>query len=245
MDKAVQDHQEKRTPEIVAAIPCFNTGPYIADVVSRARKYVDRVIVVDDGSSDGTGAAAEAAGAEVISHPVNLGYGGAIQACAEAARAKDADILITLDGDGQHNPDEIPRLLAPILHEGADLVIGSRFITDEHNAPRHRRFGISVITFLWNFCSRVQVYDAQSGFRAYSREMLQQLHLSERGMSISIETLEIARRKGVDIREVPISCFYIPSFITLHATTHGFGVALSVLRIRCKGALHGLFRDSA
>ncbi len=97
-------------PKVVAAVPCFNTERYIEDVVTRARKYVDLVIVIDDGSSDGTADVARAAGALVISHSKNGGYGKAIKSCFEAARTNGADVLVILDGDGQHNPDEIPRL---------------------------------------------------------------------------------------------------------------------------------------
>ncbi len=223
-------------PKIVAVIPCLNTERFIADVVSRARKYVEHVVVIDDGSHDGTVEAARAAGALVISHGNNRGYGEAIKTCFEAAKANNADVLVIFDGDGQHNPDEIPQLLAPILQEEADLVIGSRFLSNKHNMPRYRKFGISVITFLWNFGSKVKVSDAQSGFRAYSNTF-KSISLSEKGMSISIETLEKARRKGAIIKEVPISCFYVPSTLNFGAFKHGLSVALSVVRIRLKSSL--------
>ena len=114
--------------KVVAAIPCFNTERLIADVVSGAKKYADQVIVIDDGSHDGTAGAARAAGALVISHGTNKGYGESIKSCFEAAKANAADILVTLDGDGQHNSDDIPKLVTPILNKEADLVIGSRFL---------------------------------------------------------------------------------------------------------------------
>jgi glycosyltransferase involved in cell wall biosynthesis len=208
-------------------------------VVSKTKKHVDQVIVVDDGSHDGTAKAASAVGALVVNHPMNRGYGEAIKSCFEAAKANAADVLLILDGDGQHNPDEIPQLLAPILKGEAELVIGSRFLTSEHNIPPYRRFGISVITFLWNLGSKVKVSDAQSGFRAYSKKIFEILPLSEKGMSISIETLEEARRKGGIIKEVVISCLYVPSTLNFRAIRHGFGVALSVLRIRLKSSLLG------
>ncbi len=232
-------HNSKR--KVIAAIPCFNTERSIRDIISRARGYVDRVIVVDDGSHDATAEAAKAAGALVINHGFNRGYGEAIKSCFEAAKANTADILVILDGDGQHNPDEIPLLLSPIVNGEADLVIGSRFISYNYNMPSYRKFGISVITFLWNFSSRVKVSDTQSGFRAYSKKIFETFPLSEKGMSISIETLEKARRKGAIIKEVPISCLYVPSTLNLEAIKHGLSVALSVVRIRLKNSLSSLF----
>lgn len=228
--------QETRS-KVVAGIPCFNTNRSIKDIVSRARKHVDQVIAIDDGSSDGTAEVARAAGALVISHDRNMGYGEALKSCFEAAKANAADVLVILDGDGQHNPDEIPRLLAPILSREADLIIGSRFLTNEHNMPRYRRFGIKVITFLWNFGSKVKVSDTQSGFRAYRREIFETLPLSEKRMSISIETIEKARKKGAIIKEVPISCSYVPSSINSKAIRHGLAVTLGVIKIRLRSLL--------
>lgn len=226
----------------VAAIPCYRTRPFIGHVVSKAREYVDEVIVIDDGSPDGTAEAAEAAGAVVANHITNRGYGQAIRSCIRAAKDNGADILITLDGDGQHNPDEIPQLLEPILNGEADLVIGSRFLPQSRvgsrestvirlrriirqiqltqltqpsqlsrqtadcrpsTIPKYRGFGIRVITWLWNLGSKVKVSDAQSGFRAYSRAILEDMSLSEDGMSVSIESLEQARAKGEPLRRSP------------------------------------------
>ncbi len=226
--------------KVVAAIPCFNTEPFIGGVISKARKYVDRVIVIDDGSIDDTTRVAREAGALVINHATNRGYGEAIKSCFETAKANDADVLVILDGDGQHEPGEIPQLLAPILRGEADVTIGSRFCTNEVKIPHYRKFGIRVITHLFNFGSGVKVSDSQSGFRAYSKKIFSTLPLSEKGMSISIETLEKSRRKGAIIQEVPISCFYAPTTLSLNAIRHGLGVALSVIRIRLKSRLHKL-----
>ncbi len=267
--------------KIVAAIPCFNTEPFIVDVISKAMKYVNQVVVIDDGSHDGTAEAARRAGATVISHVLNRGYGEAIKSCFEAAKANGADILVILDGDGQHDSEETPRLLAPIVRGEADLIIGSRFLpppqqtqrtqrtqrtqatqptqrtqgtqptqatqatqatqptqgTQRTVMPPYRRFGINVITSLWNFGCKVKVSDTQSGFRAYSRKAFQSLSLSETGMAVSIEILEKVRRKRAVITEVPISCSYVASTLNRKAIRHGLGVALAVLRIRLKNSL--------
>ena len=232
----------KNRPKIVAAIPCFNTERSIGDIASRAGRYVDQVIVIDDGSVDGTAEAARAAGALVVSHTSNRGYGEAIKSAFAAAKANTADVLVTLDGDGQHNPDEIPRLLSPIVNGEADLVIGSRFMGNSHTIPSYRKLGISIITYLWNIGSKVKVFDTQSGFRAYSKKIFDNLALSEKGMSLSIEALQKVRRKGGIIKEVPISCLYFPSTLNLPAVRHGLGVAFSVVRIRFKDSLRRRFR---
>ena len=112
-------------PKVIAAIPCYRTERYVRDVVSRAKKYVDQVIVVDDGSDDGTGEMAREAGALVIRHEKNRGKGAAMKT---AVQNSDADIVVFLDSDGQHNPDEIPELIEPIIQGRADLVIGSRHL---------------------------------------------------------------------------------------------------------------------
>jgi len=232
----------------VAAIPCFNTEPFIGEVVSEARKHVDRVFVIDDGSHDGTAEAARIAGATVINHTSNKGYGGAIKSCFEAAKANAADALVILDGDGQHRPDEIPRVLGPILRGEADLVVGSRFLsptpqiqgaqqTQQTPMPRYRAFGINVITGLWNFGSRVKVSDTQSGFRAYGNGLVESIRLSDNGMGVSIETLEKARRRRAVVKQVPVSCTYVPSSLNRRAIRHGLGVAFSVVKIRFKNSL--------
>lgn len=226
-----------KRPKVIAVIPCYNEGPFIGEVVSKARKYVDLVIVVDDGSHDGTAEAARAAGALVVKHTFNRGYGEAIRSCFEAAKANDADILVILDGDGQHNSAEVARLLAPILNGRADLVIGSRFLGGRSSVPRYRRFGIGVITFLFNLGSRVKVSDSQSGFRAYSRRILDVFSLTEKGMGISVELLIKARGKGFIIQEVPISCSYHAKSSTLNPVRHGLGVALTVMKLRFKNLL--------
>ncbi len=236
MNQSNQSSQESK-PKVIVAIPCFNTKRFIKDIVSRARKHVDQVITIDDGSSDGTAGVARAAGALVISHEQNKGYGEAIKSCLEAGRARSTDVLVILDGDGQHNPDEIPRFLAPILQGEADLIIGSRFLSNGVNMPRYRKFGIRVITFLFNLGSKTRVSDALSGFRAYSQQALNAISATETGMSISVETLIKARAAGLRIREVPISCFYHEYSFSLNPVIWGLGVALSVIRLRLRSLL--------
>ncbi|MCL0080500.1 glycosyltransferase family 2 protein [Dehalococcoidia bacterium] len=235
---------QQTRPKVLAAIPCFNTEPFIADVVSNAKKYVDQVVVINDGSHDGTAEAARTAGALVIDHEVNRGAGEATKSCFEAAKTNAADVLVTLDGDRQHNPDEVPLLIAPIIKGEADLVIGSRFLGDHSSMPEYRKFGISVITFLYNLGSKTRVSDAQSCFRAYSRKALNSLSITEKGFGFSVQLLIEAERRGLVITEVPISCIYHSASHTLNPVVHGLSVALSVVRIRLKNSLHSLIRGS-
>lgn len=219
---------------VIAAIPCYNTQDFIGDVVTRAARQVERVVVIDDGCRDKTAEIARRAGAEVVSHGVNKGYGEAIKSCLEAGRKAGADILVTLDGDGQHRPEEINALIAPIASGEADVVIGSRLSGASGNMPAYRRFGIKVITLLFNLGSKTRLEDAQSGFRAYSSRALKAISATCRGMDASVEIIIQARKAGLRIREVPVSCRYHANSSTKNPVVHGLGVAFSVVRLRLK-----------
>jgi glycosyltransferase involved in cell wall biosynthesis len=226
-------HATPHHPKIIAAVPCHNEAQFIADIVRTAKKHVDGVVVVDDGSSDGTSHSAEEAGAIVVRHSGNKGPGAAYRSCFEAARSSGADILITLDGDEQHDPEELPRIFEPLLADRADLVIGSRFL-GSYEIPRYRKFGIDVITWLYNLGSNVKVVDAQSCYRGYNRKALDSLRITERGFGFSVELLVQAREKGLVIKEVPITCIYHPASHSMNPVAHGVGVALMVVKHRLK-----------
>jgi len=227
-------------PGIVVSIPAHNEQRFIAGVVRKAGKFADAVVVVDDGSTDDTAKVAEAAGASVVRHGVKRGVGEAARTCFEEARRKGACVLVTLDGDGQHDADGIPLILAPILNGDADLVIGSRLLTNHSSMPKYRRFGISVITWLFNLGSNLRISDAQSCFRAYGAKALRSLNIRERGFGFSVELLVQARQKGLTITEVPISCIYHSASHSANPITHGLGVALTVVKLRIKNFLRKL-----
>src|SRR5437879_12144758 len=113
---------------IVAAIPAYNEGPTIGSVVLKARQFASEVVVIDDGSTDDTANTAALAGAHVIRHLTNLGYGAAVKTCLDHARGNGADILVILDGDGQHRAELIPLVLEPVVKGEADVSIGSRVL---------------------------------------------------------------------------------------------------------------------
>jgi glycosyltransferase involved in cell wall biosynthesis len=198
-----------RRPKIVAAIPCLNEQRCIGSVVVVTKKFVDSVIVVDDGSTDATAEVAAAAGASVHKHDQNRGYGAAIRSALEKGRQFGADILITLDGDGQHDPRDIPELVKPLLEGEADIVLGSRFLRKGKKPPLYRRMGQMILTTITNMGSGQAVSDSQSGFRAYSSKALSELTLSESGMSASSEIQFAIGQSGLKVAEVPIDVAYM------------------------------------
>jgi glycosyltransferase involved in cell wall biosynthesis len=217
---------------IVACIPAYNEEDMIARVVLLTKKHVDCVLVCDDGSTDLTGEIAEELGATVITHKQREGYGAAIQDLFTEAQKLGAEITVSLDADGQHDPNEIPTLIEPIVKGEAEVVIGSRFLEKNNNhIPRLRRIGIDAITRLTRAASGIQLGDAQSGFRAYSIDALKRLELRENGMGASAEILLQVANNNVRVVEVPISCRYEGiNTSTHHPFTHGVGVIMSIIR---------------
>ena len=226
--------KEILVPRVMVAIPAYNEETAIGSVVLKAMKHADEVVVVDDGSGDRTAEIARLAGAHVIRHARNLGYGAAIASCLECARERSVDSLVILDGDGQHDPTEIPDVLAPVLNEEVDISIGSRFVenTANHEVPRYRRFGIKVLTKLNNLgeAKENRVTDGQSGFRAYSRNAIRCLSPKEPDMGVSVEILMEARENGLRLREVPVNCNYGVEGHSAQPVTHGLSVIGSMIR---------------
>jgi glycosyltransferase involved in cell wall biosynthesis len=230
MDKAISQPSKLK---IMAGMPAYNEGNYIGTMVLNTRQYVDEVIVVNDGSTDNTAEIARLAGAEVVEHPKNRGYGAAIQSIFTEARKKDPDILVILDADGQHNPQEIPDIIEPI-RDGYDFVIGSRR-KQASSIPLYRRFGQRLILRSVNVLSRNRLTDSECGFRAFSRKAIATLDLRENGMAVSAETVAEAIRKNLRVTEVPISVKYNKDSSTLNPVTHGFGVFTRILVMISEG----------
>ena len=217
---------------IVAGIPAYNEEKDIARVILLAQRHVDAVLVCDDGSEDLTAEIAQKLGATVIAHKKNMGYGAAIQTLFEQARILNADLLVTIDSDGQHNAEEIPELVKPILEDKADIVIGSRFLQANNNIPRYRRLGITVLTKMTNRSRTESLTDAQCGLRAYDRKAIENLALEEQGMGVSAEILLKAKELGLVVTEVPVEVRYQGLETSTHnPLKHGLGVISTIIRL--------------
>jgi glycosyltransferase involved in cell wall biosynthesis len=216
---------------VVVAIPSYNEENSIGDIVLEAAKHVDKVLVIDDGSSDATSKIAESQGALTIKHKRNMGYGAAIRSCFETARKIGADVMIILDGDGQHDPKEIPILLKSIMRDNVDIVIGSRFLGPTNDGmPRYRHFGIMLMNIVTNFVIQSTLSDVQSGFRAYSKKAIEKMVITEDGMGASSEILIHAARIGLRISEVQITCKYLKDGSTENPILHGADVLMAIFR---------------
>ena len=214
---------------IVAIIPAYNEEKALADVIEPTLRYVDKVIIVDDGSVDNTAEVALKAGAELISHDTNLGKGEALKSGFKAV--DDDSLIVAIDGDGQHNPNEIPYLIEPIIEDGADLVNGSRYMNGpEENTPAYRRVGQKVLDIATNISAGIKVTDSQSGFRAFSPKTKNVFRFNDTGFGIESEMLVDAADAGLKIVEVPITVRYDLDGSTKDPITHGVGVLLKITK---------------
>jgi glycosyltransferase involved in cell wall biosynthesis len=197
-------HPQRR----IALIPAYNEERFIASVVLKTRRYVDEVLVVDDGSQDATAELAQEAGATVLYHSENQGKGAALNTGFAAVRAQGGGIVVTLDADGQHEPAELLEVIAPICEGKADLVIGSRYLVKESDVPPSRVWGHRFFNFLTKQASGVSVSDSQSGYRAFSTRALELLDFSSRSFSVESEMQFLARQYDLRVVEVPIVIRY-------------------------------------
>ena len=216
--------------KITIGIPAYNEEKNIAKIITKLKKITDSIIVCDDGSSDMTSEIAKNLGVIVISHKKNMGYGAAIRTIFEKSAEIGSDILVTFDADGQHRIEDVSRVLHPLENSEADIVIGSRFLGKQSNVPNYRKLGIKVITQVTNSSIKTKLTDSQSGFRAYSKQVLSKISLSEVGMGISTEILIKASSKGLRITEVPITILYSGDTSTHNPVSHGTSVLFSTIK---------------
>ena len=218
--------------KIAAGIPAFNEEKNVGSMIVELLKFVDIVIVCNDGSNDNTGMIAKKMGAIVVNHERNLGYGAGIKSLFLKARELGVDVLVTLDADGQHRPEDVLTVLEPIKKHETDIVIGSRFLDqNQQQIPSYRRAGIKIITKLANTTLDKTITDSQSGFRAYNSNVLSEIIPLEHGMGVSNEILIKANKKGFTISEVPIVVSYQGDTSTHNPVSHGASVIFSTLKV--------------
>jgi glycosyltransferase involved in cell wall biosynthesis len=199
---------------ILAIIPVYNESLRIEEVIRKTLPHVDEVIVVDDGSHDGTEKVALAAGARVIRHPHNLGKGAACRTGFQAAVHEKAEGIVMLDGDGQHEPDEIPKLVKEGVHTRG-LVIGNRMENTE-DMPKLRYLTNRLLSLLVSCLAGQSIQDSQCGFRFLHRSLLEAVDYENNRYDAESEILVRASRKGFPISHVPIETIYRDEFSKIH-----------------------------
>lgn len=206
----------KQGRKVIAVLPAYNEAKHVGRVVKRALMFTRAVVLVDDGSTDDTAGRGLRAGAIVLSCRVNSGKGHALRIGTKKAMDMGADIVVTLDADSQHLPEEIPKLIAPLIHGRADLTIGTRFpyrYYRSRRVPSVRWASNRLSTFLVRHAAGLrpeQLSDSQCGFRAFTAKSLSVLDLNSERYNVETETIIKATRLGLLILQVPIACIYSP-----------------------------------
>jgi glycosyltransferase involved in cell wall biosynthesis len=200
---------------ILVLIPALNAARTIAPVITAARAELETVVVIDDGSTDGTGELARGAGAIVLRHEVNRGKGGALKTGFSYALENDFAAVITIDADGQHLPHEIPKFLQAWREEGPDLIIGGRAHLFGQMLPR-RRFANRISSSLIGWASRTNVTDTQSGYRLYSARLLRGVKLRSDGFDLESEIIIVAGLRHFKVISIPIDLAFVDGLSTSH-----------------------------
>jgi glycosyltransferase involved in cell wall biosynthesis len=222
----------EKLPGVTAVIPAYNEELFIGSIVLKARQIVDRVIVVDDGSTDRTSELAAIAGAEVIRLDKNMGKAHALLLGLKRAQDLGSTAAVTLDGDGQHKAHEIPDVVRPVLDGKADLVIGSRFLRERQDIPAYRKMGQKTLDVFTTISSKHKCSDSQSGFRAFSKKALENLTFESNGYNIESDTITYFASKGLVIAEVPITVRYeVPHKHKKNPFAHGISVLAHIINL--------------
>jgi glycosyltransferase involved in cell wall biosynthesis len=195
-------------PKLWVVCAAYNEARVIGGVVRELVHAGYQVVVVDDGSGDGTRHVAVAAGANVVTHPINLGQGAALQTGIDYALAQGADILVTFDADGQHRVADIARLAEALRRERADFALGSRFLGQTYNLPRLRRWVLQAATVFTRLTSGLRLTDSHNGLRALTRRGAAAIRLRQNRMAHASEIVSEIARSGLPYVEVPVTIEY-------------------------------------
>ncbi len=200
---------ETEQPKVYLVIPAFNEGKIIADVIDEVKKHgFSNIIVVDDGSKDDTYEKAKSiSGVTALKHKLNRGYGATVKTGVEAAKLLDADVVVTFDGDGQHDPGDISALISPIIDSGYDVVLGTRLL-DTSGMPFHKIIANRMGNFFTWLLFGIWVTDSQSGFRAFSRNAIEQIQTKSERYEYASEVIREIKRKKLKFKESPIKIRY-------------------------------------
>lgn len=216
----------------LAIIPCYNEAATIGSMVIKAKRHVDKVLVVDDGSIDDTANIAKAAGAHVILHKKNYGKSIAIKTGFKYASEHGFDYVITIDGDGQHNPDEIPLVLGNLMNNGHDITVGYRSGSNTE-MPRWRKVGKRVLDYSTSLGNGGYVTDSQNGFRAFNKRAVTCLIPELNGDAFSVESEQLikAHKLGLGVTHTNVTCRYkdLKKTSSKNPTSHGFSVLTQVI----------------
>ncbi|MEM7826624.1 MAG: glycosyltransferase family 2 protein [Candidatus Aenigmatarchaeota archaeon] len=209
---------------IVAVIPAYNEEKTIADVVKKTKRYVDKVIVINDGSDDKTLELARNSGAYVINHKKNLGLGKSLRDGFKQSIKMNADIIITLDSDGQHDPNDIPKFIKAIRN-GYDFVLGKRNLS---SYPLIKKIGNLFLNFMTNLISGTTISDTESGFRAYTNRALKKVYpyLKADGYEIASEIIFAAGYYNLKYTNVDISSYKYVKGVTIKDGIRNFAYML-------------------
>jgi len=211
-------------------IPAFEEEATIGQVVAGALKHCGTILVIDDNSRDRTAIVSRQAGATVIRHVLRLGTGAALSTGFRAALKTDSEIFLTMDGDGQHDPDQIPNLTEPILRDEADVVVGSRLLSTSAGMPLGKRIGNSILSATTSLAAGTRITDSQSGYRAYRRKVLEYAIHQARDYRWASEILILAAKGNFRIREVPVAAVYLPRRVRGTSIKDGLKILYSTIK---------------
>jgi len=210
----------------LAVVPCYNEEATIGSVVIRIKRHVDKVLVVDDGSNDDTVRIAKEAGATVVSHKTNRGKSAGIKTGFKYALVNGFDYVVTIDGDGQHNPDEIPVILGNLKNNGHDITLGVRY-GESTEMPLGRKIGKRILDYTTSFGNGGHVTDSQCGFRAFNKKAVQGITPRLNGGAFSTESEQLikAHDLGLKVEQTRVMCRYKGlDTSTKTPTSHGYSV---------------------
>ena len=227
------------TPRSLVIIPCYNEEATVGSIVLQTKRYVDTVVVVDDGSNDNTAEIAKEAGAIVLSHLKNKGKGAALKTGFQFALENDFDYVVTIDGDGQHNPLEIPAVLGNVMNNSNDMSIGYRF-GNKTEMPIWRRVGKRVLDYTTSLGAGGFVTDSQCGFRAFNKRAIALITPKLRGNAFSVESEQLikAYESGLKVVNTNVTCKYNGlETSTKNPAAHGLSVLAYVIWVIAKQRL--------